>query len=139
MMQRRVELPESNELKRLWTDCPDDVFGHLQPCEMLMRTSKMSESNPVHNGWGDREVVITGVGMVTPIGVSTMETWRALCLGDNGIGPITRVWVNTFPVRFAAECRDIEVIGHEGFSSMGQRIVATQREGSHLPLHRKHG
>ena len=65
--------------------------------------------------------------MVTPIGVSTMETWRALCLGDNGIGPITRFDASTFPVRFAAECRDIEVIGHEDFTAMGQRIVATQK------------
>ena len=87
----------------------------------------MSESNAVQNSWGDREVVITGVGMVTPIGVSTMETWRALCLGDNGIGPITRFDASTFPVRFAAECRDIEVIGHEDFSAFGQRIVATQK------------
>lgn len=87
----------------------------------------MSESNAVHNGWGDREVVITGVGMVTPIGVSTMETWRALCFGDNGIGPITRFDASAFPVQFAAECRDIEVIGHEDFSAFGQRIVATQK------------
>ena len=28
--QRRVELLESNELKRLWQDCPEDIFGHLQ-------------------------------------------------------------------------------------------------------------
>ena len=28
--QRRVELLESNELKRLWADCPEDMFGHLQ-------------------------------------------------------------------------------------------------------------
>ena len=28
--QRRVELLESNELKRLWTDCPEDMFGHLK-------------------------------------------------------------------------------------------------------------
>ena len=65
--------------------------------------------------------------MVTPIGMSTMETWKALCRGDNGIGPITRFDASAFPVRFAAECRDIEVIGHEDFSPLGQRIVATQK------------
>lgn len=78
-------------------------------------------------GWGDREVVITGVGMVTPIGVSTMETWRALCNGDNGIGPITRFDASTFPVHFAAECRDIDIIGHENLSAKAKRIVATQK------------
>ena len=48
----------------------------------------MTSLDSASKDWGDREVVITGVGMVTPIGVSTMETWRALCAGDNGIGPL---------------------------------------------------
>ena len=76
------------------------------------------------NGWGDREVVITGVGMVTPIGVSTMETWRALCAGDNGIGPITRFDASTFPVRFAAECREIEVITEDFFNQSANRCYS---------------
>ncbi len=80
-----------------------------------------------HTGWGDREVVITGVGMVTPLGTSTMETWRALCEGANGIGPITRFDASTFPVQFAAECRDLDIIGHEGLSARGRRIVETQK------------
>ena len=60
--------------------------------------------------WGDREVVITGVGMVTPVGGTTMETWRALLRGDNGIGPISRFDASTFPVQFAAECQDLEIL-----------------------------
>lgn len=90
--------------------------------------SEVTDQCVEHNvGWGDREVVITGVGMVTPIGVSTMETWRALCNGDNGVGRITRFDASTFPVRFAAECRDIDVIGHENLSERGKRIVSTQK------------
>ena len=77
--------------------------------------------------WGDREVVITGVGMVTPLGTSTMETWRALCAGENGVGPITRFDASTFPVQFAAECKDIDIIGHEELSERFQRIVSTQK------------
>jgi 3-oxoacyl-[acyl-carrier-protein] synthase II len=77
--------------------------------------------------WGDQEVVITGVGMVTPLGTSTMETWRALCNGENGIGPITRFDASSFPVHFAAECRDIDIIGHQGLSASGKRIVSTQK------------
>jgi 3-oxoacyl-[acyl-carrier-protein] synthase II len=77
--------------------------------------------------WSDQEVVITGVGMVTPLGTSTVETWRALCNGDNGIGPITRFDASTFPVRFAAECRDVDPIGHQFLSQRGQRIFATRK------------
>lgn len=79
------------------------------------------------NGWGDQEVVITGVGMVTPLGTSTFETWRALCNGENGIGPITRFDASTFPVRFAAECREVSPIGAQALSARGQRIFATRK------------
>ena len=48
-------------------------------------------------------VVVTGIGMVTPLGVGVEPTWRAVLRGDNGIGPITRFDATGFPVRFAAE------------------------------------
>jgi len=89
--------------------------------------SETKVSNPPLKGWGEREVVITGVGMVTPLGRSTMETWRALCAGENGIGPITRFDASTFPVQFAAECQQIDIIGHQGLSARGKRIVSSQK------------
>jgi 3-oxoacyl-[acyl-carrier-protein] synthase II len=60
-----------------------------------------------------KEVVVTGMGMVTPLGKSVVETWRALCEGKNGIGPITRFDSSTFPVNFAAECEDIDIFGEQ--------------------------
>jgi len=50
-----------------------------------------------------RRVVVTGIGMVTPLGLDAEASWRAVVAGENGVGPITRFDPTGFPVRFAAE------------------------------------
>ncbi len=50
-------------------------------------------------------VVITGIGLVTPVGVGTREPWRALLSGESGVGPITRFDASRFRVRIAAEVK----------------------------------
>lgn len=51
----------------------------------------------------DERIVVTGVGMVTPLGIGVASTWEGVLAGRNAIGPITRFDPTGFPVRFAAE------------------------------------
>ncbi len=53
-----------------------------------------------------RRVVITGLGMVTPLGTGVEKSWKAACAGVSGVGPITRFDASAFPSRIAAEIND---------------------------------
>ncbi len=55
-----------------------------------------------------RRVVITGVGLVSPLGVGTDATWQGLVAGKSGIGPITRFDASDFAVRIAAEVKGFD-------------------------------
>lgn len=54
----------------------------------------------------NRRVVITGVGLVTPLGTGVDKSWQALCNGESGIGPITRFDASAYRSRIAAEVKD---------------------------------
>jgi 3-oxoacyl-[acyl-carrier-protein] synthase II len=54
----------------------------------------------------DRRVVITGLGLVTPLGIGVEETWTALCEGKSGISEITRFDASGFDTRIAGEVKD---------------------------------
>jgi len=53
-----------------------------------------------------RRVVITGMGMVTPLGIGLEENWEAVSKGKSGIGPITKFDVSPFTSRIAGEVKD---------------------------------
>ncbi len=55
-----------------------------------------------------RRVVVTGLGMVTPVGNDVATTWRALLDGQSGAAPITKFDASTFPVRFACEVKEFD-------------------------------
>jgi len=55
-----------------------------------------------------RRVVITGIGVVSPIGNGKEEYWKALEEGKNGVGPISLFDVSEYPVRIAAEVKDFD-------------------------------
>jgi len=52
-----------------------------------------------------RRVVVTGIGLVTPLGIGTQQTWNALINGQSGIGPITRFDASDHTSQIAAEVK----------------------------------
>src|SRR5215813_13428243 len=55
-----------------------------------------------------KRVVVTGIGLVTPIGTDTRSTWQALCEGRSGVGPITTFDTSDQEVRIAAEVKGFD-------------------------------
>lgn len=53
-----------------------------------------------------RRVVVTGLGMVTPLGTGVEKNWEAVCSGTSGIGPITKFDTTGFASRIAGEVKD---------------------------------
>jgi 3-oxoacyl-[acyl-carrier-protein] synthase II len=55
-----------------------------------------------------RRVVVTGLGLVSPVGIGVEESWAALVAGRSGIGPITLFDASTFPTRIAGEVKGFD-------------------------------
>ena len=59
-----------------------------------------------------RRVVVTGLGVISPVGSSVPQAWDAVLNGRSGIAPITRFDVSAFPVRFGGQVRDFDVTSY---------------------------
>jgi 3-oxoacyl-[acyl-carrier-protein] synthase II len=57
---------------------------------------------------GRRRVVVTGIGLVSPVGLTAKENWDALLAGRSGIGPITRFDATDFACRIAGEVKGFD-------------------------------
>jgi 3-oxoacyl-[acyl-carrier-protein] synthase II len=56
-----------------------------------------------------RRVVVTGLGIISPVGSTVKSAWDTIVSGKSGIGPITKFDVTAFPVRFGGSVRDFDV------------------------------
>ena len=73
-----------------------------------------------------RRVVVTGVGLVSSLGVGTAATWEALCAGRSGIGPITKFDAAGFASRIAAEVRGFDPLAYVGKKDVKKMDVFIQ-------------
>ena len=71
-------------------------------------TAKGSTNQP-----GQR-VVVTGIGVVSPVGHDALSTWYALVAGDSGIAPITRFDPTGYQTTFAGEVKDFDPTARMG-------------------------
>lgn len=55
-----------------------------------------------------RRVVVTGIGAVTPLGLTMEETWQNLLKGRSGIAPITRFDTSAYDTKFAGEVKNFD-------------------------------
>lgn len=59
-----------------------------------------------------RRVVVTGLGVVTPLGCELDDVWAAVCNGKSGVGPVRRFDCRDFKVRFGGEICDFDPAAH---------------------------
>jgi 3-oxoacyl-[acyl-carrier-protein] synthase II len=72
-----------------------------------------------------RSVVVTGIGLISPVGIGTEETWQAILSGRSGIAPITLFSAENYPCRFAGEVKGFvpeDFIERKDVKKMGRFI-----------------
>ncbi|MCB1606503.1 MAG: beta-ketoacyl-ACP synthase II, partial [Xanthomonadales bacterium] len=57
---------------------------------------------------GKRRIVVTGMGIVSPVGNDLATAWRNVTEGNSGIGPLTHFDTSQFATRFGGEVRDLD-------------------------------
>src|SRR5690242_3210297 len=59
-----------------------------------------------------RRVVITGMGAITPLGLSVADLYRGQLEGKSGVGPISLFDARSFPTQFAAQVKNFDLGGY---------------------------
>jgi 3-oxoacyl-[acyl-carrier-protein] synthase II len=89
-------------------------------------------------------VVVTGLGMLTPVGTTVEATWEAVQAGRSGIGPIRAFDVSAYPTRIAGEVLDFdpyrwierkEAKRMDRFTQLGVAAAMMAVEDARLPIH----
>ena len=88
-----------------------------------------------------RRVVVTGLGIVSPVGLNVKESWESILAGKSGIAPITTFDVSSFATTFAGAVKNFDITDyisakdarrmdpfiHYGMAAGCQAIASPQR------------
>lgn len=102
---------EPNPQSRLRTLEPPTIPGLPIPSDPVLVNLIRTEPAPVMRAVTNprrTRVVITGVGAVTPLGLTAEDLWRSLVAGKSGVRPITGLDVTQFPTKIGAQVHDFE-------------------------------
>ena len=83
-------------------------------------------NNDTTDARGRPRVVITGMGMLSPLGNTVEESWENLLAGRSGIGPITQFDASELPTRIAGEVKDFSARDHMDFKEARRMSRASQ-------------
>jgi 3-oxoacyl-[acyl-carrier-protein] synthase II len=82
----------------------------------------------------NERVVVTGLGAITPLGLTVKETWEGLVAGKSGVGPVTQFDASSFPSRIAGEVKSFDPKQYINFKDArrmarcSQLAIATAQE-----------
>ena len=66
-----------------------------------------------------RRIVVTGLGLITPLGMGVEKTWKAICAGESGIGRITRF----DPAAYDAQARRLAGMFRANFEAFASGVT----------------
>jgi len=73
-----------------------------------------------------RRIVITGLGLVTPLGIGVEENWSALVAGKSGIAPITKFDASDMATKIAGEVKDFKAEDYVSRKDVRRMDIFTQ-------------
>ncbi|MFH1096855.1 MAG: beta-ketoacyl-ACP synthase II [Candidatus Desantisbacteria bacterium] len=110
-------------LKLLIDPLKDEIIRYYSLIEQGENISNLiKESNDARI----KRCVITGIGVVSPIGMGKEEFWQALCVGKSGVSQIELFDTSNLPVKIAGEIKDFKPQDHMDHKSTKRTDRATQ-------------
>ena len=94
-----------------------------------------------------RRVVVTGLGVVTPLGTGVLKTWEAILKGESGVGKIESFDVSDYPCQIGAEVKDFAPLEYvdkkdvkrmDRFTQFALAAATMAVEDSGMPLGAEH-